>query len=697
MRQQGQQSSPTPTPATHVSGSRDSTTVKKSASKGSQVKASEGIRAFMASKRAAAQQQRKTTTTTPSSPRNRVMTGADRYTFDDEDAFGQSSTKPNLKIQTIIKQAKSSGKLNISNRELDKIPEEVWSMYHVDPNKIVVDFSSSGDAWYDSTELNKFIATDNEITELDERIGTEFGALTLIDMRNNRLSTLPDTLNQLNQLTVLHLSHNAFESIPSSVFDLVKLRDLDLAHNKLNVLPADIGRLSQLEILNLNDNNLQEMADDVGQLHKLRKLYLSENQLVELPAVDSLSGLQKLEELHVSNNQLRVLFKGSATAEVALPKLTRLDAHQNSMTTLADEGCSKMVSLPNLKEILLAYNQLSDDTSILLLNHAPEIQTLDISSNIFSDIPSTVYELRELIRLDVSANHLRVLCPDLGKLEHLAVINWEGNPLRSVPRNVTMVELIESLRSKMTLEDEKDKEAANDETTTNDVDAGGLVAADNSDELKSDEPAPPVVRASGTLDLSNQQLDDVTHDALSQSNMTPATLQLHHNRLQDIPATLDVFANTLVHLHLQHNRISQLSLTSFPIFASLKTLSLANNRIASIEITPEAETMFPKLVELDLSFNALTILPEDLTAHLPSLRTLRANTNQISKISAKSLENLEIIDLANNDIAYLPPEIGRIRSIKELMLYGNRFRIPRPTVLDQGTQAVLEFLRRRLG
>lgn len=335
-----------------------------------------------------------------------------------------------------------------------------------------------------------------------------------------------------------------------------------------------------------------------------------------------------------------------------------------------------MISLPSLKELLLAYNQLSDDTSILLLNNAPEIQTLDISSNLFSDVPSTVLELHELIRLDVSANHLRVLRPDLGKLEHLAVINWEGNPLRSVPRNVTMVELIESLRSKMTLEDEKDNKAVNDD----DVDAtGGLVTAagDNATEEKMDEPTPaadqtPTVRASGTLDLSNQQLDDVIHDTLTQSNMTPATIQLHHNRLQAIPVTLELFANTLVHLYLHHNRISQLSLTSFPVFASLKTLSLANNRIASIEITSEAESSFPKLVELDVSFNALTILPEDLTAHLPSLRTLRANSNQIGKISAKSLENLEVIDLANNDIAYLPPEIGRIRSIKELMLYGNR-------------------------
>ena len=52
----------------------------------------------------------------------------------------------------------------------------------MDPNKIVVDFSSTGDAWYDSTELNKLIAADNSITEIDERLGQEFGALTLLDV-----------------------------------------------------------------------------------------------------------------------------------------------------------------------------------------------------------------------------------------------------------------------------------------------------------------------------------------------------------------------------------------------------------------------------------------------------------------------------------------------------------------------------------
>lgn len=54
--------------------------------------------------------------------------------------------------------------------------------YHVDPNSVVVDFTSSGDAWYDSVELTKIIAGDNAITEIDDRLGSEFGALKQIDV-----------------------------------------------------------------------------------------------------------------------------------------------------------------------------------------------------------------------------------------------------------------------------------------------------------------------------------------------------------------------------------------------------------------------------------------------------------------------------------------------------------------------------------
>ena len=85
----------------------------------------------MASQRAVAAQRKKTAADEPKDaarPKIRVMTGAERYTQHDSDPFAQDHQKPNLKLQTLIRQAKSSGKLNIANRDLDSVPEEVLSM-----------------------------------------------------------------------------------------------------------------------------------------------------------------------------------------------------------------------------------------------------------------------------------------------------------------------------------------------------------------------------------------------------------------------------------------------------------------------------------------------------------------------------------------------------------------------------------------
>lgn len=112
------------------SNTNRTTTIKKP-----NVKASEGVRAFMAAQRAAAAARKNTTDSTPEPepPKRRVMTGAERYSFDErfdrDAAFGtEPAVRTDLKLQTIIRQAKSSGKLNISNRNLKEIPNEVWSM-----------------------------------------------------------------------------------------------------------------------------------------------------------------------------------------------------------------------------------------------------------------------------------------------------------------------------------------------------------------------------------------------------------------------------------------------------------------------------------------------------------------------------------------------------------------------------------------
>ena len=74
------------------------------------------------------------------------------------------------------------GNLNISNLELQEVPEDVHSMYNLTSKSVVIDFSSKSSGWYESVDLERFNASGNEIPHLDERIVEEFGGLKHFDV-----------------------------------------------------------------------------------------------------------------------------------------------------------------------------------------------------------------------------------------------------------------------------------------------------------------------------------------------------------------------------------------------------------------------------------------------------------------------------------------------------------------------------------
>jgi hypothetical protein len=74
------------------------------------------------------------------------------------------------------------GNLNISNLELEEIPEDVVSMYDLPATPVVIDFSSKSSGWFESVDLERFNAAGNMISMLDERILQEFGAIRHFDV-----------------------------------------------------------------------------------------------------------------------------------------------------------------------------------------------------------------------------------------------------------------------------------------------------------------------------------------------------------------------------------------------------------------------------------------------------------------------------------------------------------------------------------
>jgi len=79
----------------------------------------------------------------------------------------------------------TKGNLNISNLELNEIPEEVYSMYDLSTKAVVVDFSSRSSGWYESVDLERFNAAGNEISSidrLDQLIAEEFAGIKHFDV-----------------------------------------------------------------------------------------------------------------------------------------------------------------------------------------------------------------------------------------------------------------------------------------------------------------------------------------------------------------------------------------------------------------------------------------------------------------------------------------------------------------------------------
>lgn len=84
--------------------------------------------------------------------------------------------------EALFRQARRSGQLNLSNRQLTEVPSKVWKINtELPPETKNVSLDSSDEKWWDQVDLTKLILASNKLISLSSEI-VNLPALEFLDV-----------------------------------------------------------------------------------------------------------------------------------------------------------------------------------------------------------------------------------------------------------------------------------------------------------------------------------------------------------------------------------------------------------------------------------------------------------------------------------------------------------------------------------
>ncbi|KAI5662612.1 hypothetical protein M9H77_21935 [Catharanthus roseus] len=581
-------------------------------------------------------------------------------------------------MDKVLRDARASGSLNLSNRSLREVPEDVYKS---------LDAVGESENWWEAVDLQKLILAHNDIECLREDL-RNLPLLSVLNVSHNKLSNLPAALGELHMLKSLDVSYNLIENIPEEIGAVASLVKFDCSNNQLKDLPSSIGGCVDLTEFKATNNSISSLPEELANCSKLMKLDVEGNKLTKIPE-KMMTSCTMLTEINASKNMLTHMPENIGN----LSRLIRLDLHRNRISSIpaSIKGCSSLL------EFYMGNNALT-----LLpaeLGALTQLGTFDLHSNQLKEYPVEACRLR-LSVLDLSNNSLSGLPPEIGLMTTLRKLLLNGNPMRTLRSSLVTgptPALLKYLRSRLPV----------------DEDAGTATAA-------KEEVVAMATRLSlhsKELALTGLNLNIVPPEAWKSSQITK--LDLSRNAIDELPVELSscVYLEELI---LSKNKIKLWPGAILRNFRKLSCLKLDNNPLG--KMPPDAFGAAPKLQILDLSCNTGSLPERPAFSQLPELQELYLRRMQISAfpseiLSLKHLKNLDLsqnalqliprgikdmttlaeLDLSDNNVSVLPPELGLLEtSLQVLKLDGNPMRSIRRPILDRGTKAVLKYLKEKI-
>ena len=136
--------------------------------------------------------------------------------------------------------------------------------------------------------------SDNKLSTIPKEM-RNLNKMLILKLDNNPLGSIDETITSLYELEILTMAQCGISTIPASIANLKKLRHIDLHGNQIKTMNP-LYSMSSLETVNMDANQLSYIDNGIGEMKSLKMLNIRNNKQIK-EIREQLNELDNLTEL----------------------------------------------------------------------------------------------------------------------------------------------------------------------------------------------------------------------------------------------------------------------------------------------------------------------------------------------------------------------------------------------------------------
>ncbi|CAH0389807.1 unnamed protein product [Bemisia tabaci] len=527
-------------------------------------------------------------------------------------------------------------------------------------------------------KLKFLYMSSNRIPSVDDSAFDSFApSLKAISLSGNQLTSIPSgALRPCRKLLHLNLGYNQITDLNETNFEVWAghLDTLVLRNNKIvHIPPHTFRNTPRLRELSLSFNKIVDVDIDafVDLAECLQSLEISFGLFQEEFPDLFLKPLTSLLWLALDNNNFHTINSHSLRT---FSLLQYLNLDSNRISALPS-GLFHPGVHGNLRDIRLAYNLLQTVDSETF-SGLPSVETIVLSGNRIQTIRTGAFRnLTVLMNLVLSNNAIAVLQSEsFANLPNLLKLDLQNNGIKefslSAFRNVSNPVVSMSLnvsRNQISF-------LTHQKTSDLSVHIGTLDMSYNSLMYAPVQFFGALANSLRVIHLSHNSISELESSGFVDLKHL-ASLSLDRNQIANVASDAFLGLDKLQILDLSHNKISRLQSCQFKL-RSLRVLRLSNNMIRSLARDTFQDS---QLEVLDMSYNSMVALPSGALAAVGlTLRQLDMSHNAIEHLDMSMFLDVPLLtrlNVAFNRLTILPDNVlASVGNLLDLNLGGNLLR-----------------------